>query len=370
VAGFSSDRCKEYSPIRDYAAIGDCHTAALVGRNGSIDWYCPGRFDAPAVFCRLLDAEKGGFFQLAPAEASSSEREYRGATNVLQTTFTTSSGQMRLTDFMALEPRTRTREGCDVAVSRRILRLVEGLSGDIDVALQFRPTFDYARAGCEVSLVANVGAAARAGKDTLILACADVDLQPDGAGGLQGKMHIAPGERRWVVLTCGNEGNDSREALRPSGCDQQLARTLSYWEHWAAHCTYQGPYRSEVLRSALALKLLIYEPTGAIVAAPTTSLPEDIGGVRNWDYRYTWLRDTSLILYALMTIGYQAEAKDFLQWLRRTHEAEARSGLQIMYTVTGERDVREMDLKHLNGYRCSRPVRIGNGAARQFQLDI
>lgn len=350
-----------YNPIAEYAVIGDCHTAALVSRTGAIDWYCPGRFDAPAVFCRLLDADRGGFFLVAPREVRATERRYAGPTNVLETIHRTPSGQVRVIDLMPIYPRQEHREGYDVGCYGQILRLVEALEGDAEVEVVLKPTFGYAQARSELELVGS-GAIARAGGEHLRLTVDGVELEP-ASGCVVGRLRLHAGQRAWVQLTS-SKGQPCQE---PSECDKRLASTLDYWRGWAKSCTYQGLYHDQVLRSALALKLLMYEPTGAYVAAPTTSLPEEIGGVRNWDYRYGWLRDASLILHALTSVGYREEAVDFFSWLRN---AAKRGDPQIMYAIDGRRDLSETTLEHLEGYRGSRPVRVGNAAFCQRQVDI
>jgi len=358
-----------YAPIADYAVIGDCHTAALVSRDGSLDWYCPSRFDGPAVFCRLLDAARGGYCRLAPTDRYTSARHYQGPTNVLQTTFATASGQVRVTDFMPVQGAAGAR-GADIGPARRVLRLVEGLAGSVDLTLTFKPTFDFARAATTLAVVAERGAVARAADSVLTLACPSVTLAPAAAGTLQGQLRVRAGARHWLALTSPADASDAAAPLDVGDADAALAATLDYWQRWAARCTYAGPYRAAVLRSALTLKLLTYEASGAIVAAPTTSLPEEIGGVRNWDYRYTWLRDSSLILFALLAVGYEASAADFFAWLERVYLAADSASLQIMYTIDGGRSLPEVTLPHLAGYRDSRPVRVGNAAAQQRQLDI
>jgi GH15 family glucan-1,4-alpha-glucosidase len=360
---------RPYPPIGDYAIIGDCHSAALIARDGSVDWFCPGRFDAPAVFCRLLDADKGGYLRTAPSGSFSVERRYCGPTNVLETTFSAQGGRVRATDLMPIHQRTSGRQGYDVGASHRLLRRLEGLQGEVDLTLEFKPTFDYARAQTRLEPRPGAGAVAQAGGRYVTLACPGVHLEA-GERGLFGRLRLRPGEQCWVVLTHAEDPDRAEEALRPVRCEEQLARTLRYWEAWADQCTYNGPYRDLVLRSALVLKLLSYEPSGAIVAAPTTSLPENIGGERNWDYRYAWLRDSSLILYALLTIGYGDEAADFTHWLEQTVGSDPTRKPQIMYGIDGRRQLPEEILDHLDGYRGSRPVRIGNAAAEQRQLDI
>ncbi len=360
-----------YPPISDYGLIGDCHTAALIARDSSVDWFCPGRFDAPAVFCRLLDAQRGGFLRSAPTEAFSVERRYQGQTNVLESVFSTTQGRVRATDLMPIYRRSAHRRGYDVGSSNRVLRLLEGLAGEVELELAFRPTFDYARATTRLELRPGAGAiATAAGAQWLTFGCRGIDLEPTGAGELRGRLRLRAGQRQWLVLTCVPDAAQAEQALAPTTYEQLLAGTLAYWRRWADDCTYRGPYREQVVRSALVLKLLTYEPTGALVAAPTTSLPEQVGGERNWDYRYTWLRDSSLILYALLTIGYLDEAADFRHWLEDTVASDTTAAPQIMYGIDGRRELPEQILDQLDGYRGSRPVRIGNGAAGQRQLDI
>lgn len=349
-----------YRPIGDYAIIGDAHTAALVSRDGSIDWCCWPHFDSPAVFCRLLDARRGGYFQITPSGPYRTSRSYVGATNVLATTFHTDSGQVRLTDFMPAEQRGSHGRGEDIAASHRLLRLVEGLVGNVELEITFRPTFDYARARTSID-VYNGGAVAR-GTDQILRLGAQVCLSAAADGGVRGRIHLRQGDRTWVTLTDQLDGDlgDPQAALDA---------TLAYWQQWIERCTYHGPYEVQVRRSALALKLLTFEPTGALVAAPTTSLPEEIGGIRNWDYRYTWLRDAALILHALQTVGYHDEAMDFFEWLEALC-LSSEDNIQIMFRLDGRRELPEQELSHLEGYRGSRPVRIGNAAAGQTQLDI
>jgi alpha,alpha-trehalase len=356
-----------YRPIRDYALVGDGHTAALVAKDGSIDWCCWPRFDSPAVFCRLLDARRGGFSQLCPAAEFEVSRAYVGTTNVLAADFKTEGGSARLTDFMPVERLTESHRGEDIAPSYRILRLVEGLSGSVEMEVSFRPTFDYARAETSLSPCEG-GAVATAGREALALSCA-AEMRPDETGALAGRFKVREGERVWVALNYFTDAQGKEVKPPPAEADEDLKKTLGYWKEWWHACRYEGPYSEHVRRSALVLKLLSYEPTGALVAAPTTSLPEEVGGVRNWDYRYTWLRDSSLILYTMLLLGYHDEAKDFFGWLdalgipRKKH-------LQIMYTLEGKSFLPEERLEHLEGYRGSRPVRVGNAAFDQTQLDI
>jgi GH15 family glucan-1,4-alpha-glucosidase len=363
-----TDEERGYRPVRDYALIGDAHTAALVSSDGSIDWCCWPRFDSPAVFCRLLDAGKGGWFQVRPAQSFAVTRAYSGPTAVLATTFSTDDGQFRLTDFMPVERLTESHRGEDIASGQSILRLVEGLAGSVEVELSFRPTFDYARARADITLREG-GAVARSGGETLLLSC-PAQLTLDDAGTVRGRFRVSEGERLWVTLFYHADSAPGEVGLlRPDG-DRELERTAGYWSEWWSDCRYDGPYSDLVRRSALTLKLLTFEPTGALVAAPTTSLPEEIGGVRNWDYRYTWLRDSSLILYALQLLGYEEEAEDFFGWLDKLCITCRDHRLQIMYTIDGGSHLPELTLDHLEGYRGSRPVRVGNAAFEQMQLDV
>ena len=356
-----------YRQIGDYAIIGDAHTAALVATDGSIDWRCLPHFDSPAVFCRLLDARRGGSFRVGPSGQFTSSRSYAENTNVLVSTFQTDAGRIRLTDFMPVEPRTADRRGEDIASSHKILRLVEGLAGEVEVEVSFRPTFNYARAHSSVTAYAS-GAIAQSDRESLVLIC-PVRLDFDSSGGLSGQTRVAAGQRFWVQLGRRAEAKPDLSPLQASNADAELARALKYWRDWEATCRYAGPHRELVRRGALVLKLLTFEPTGAVVAAPTTSLPEAIGGVRNCDYRFTWLRDSSLMLYALQTLGYHEESMDFFRWLESLC-IKCQGRLQIMYTINGDAHLPERTLEHLEGYRGSRPVRIGNTASEQLQLDV
>jgi GH15 family glucan-1,4-alpha-glucosidase len=360
-----------YGKIRDYGIIGDCHTAALVSQNGSIDWYCPRRFDDPAVFCQILDAEKGGFFKISPLGEFSSRRQYLKKTNILENTFSSEKGEVRLSDLMPVFSRTVSSRGHDVGTSRRILRLVEVTRGQMELEVVFFPTFDYARGNTLMAIEPNFGIVAHEEGHFLSMASPDTDMHFNVKDGLSyGRLAAEEGEKHWFVLTHADDPDRVRELSSSTQCENQLERSRKYWEDWSARCTYRGPYRDEVLRSALTLKLLIYEPTGAIIAAPTTSLPEEIGGERNWDYRYSWIRDSALILYALVSIGYREEAADFFEWLQEIHHDRPSRDVRVLYSIDGRQSEKEAILGHLDGYMHSRPVRIGNAATEQLQLDI
>jgi GH15 family glucan-1,4-alpha-glucosidase len=359
------DHKVRYRPIADYAIIGNTHTAALIASNGSLDWCCCPRFDSPAVFCKLLDAEKGGAFRIGPAQRHTSSRSYVETTNILTMTFSVDGGKFRLTDLMPVNDAPAAHDEQPGSGQTRILRRVEGLVGECEVEVEFFPSFDFGRAPHRIEILSD-GVLARSDEASVFLH-SPVPLHVDGRGGVYARFQIRAGEQldfsaeyRLGVAECYSD---------PPDVSYYLSKTLDYWHNWASHCTYQGPYRELVLRSALVLKLLTYAPTGAIIAAPTTSLPEEIGGVRNWDYRFTWIRDSSLILHALMATGFHEEAHAFFGWLE-TLCIKCCGDLQIMYTVDGETELPEQTLDHLEGYRASRPVRIGNAAAGQKQLDI
>ncbi len=360
----SASAC-DYRSIRDYAIIGDGHTAALVSVDGSVDWCCWPQFDSPAVFCRLLDATKGGWFRVGPAGRHSSLRSYSGLTNVLTTTYESDEGTFRVTDFMPIERHPARRKGRDLQPSGRILRRIEGLSGRSRVEVAFRPTMDYGRAPAQFELHP-LGVVARANREVLSLSC-PAQFHIDEGGVARAEIEIAQGERTSIALLYDAEAPAAERAAKRLEAD--LKTTLHFWEKWLGSCIYEGPYADAVHRSALALKLLIFSPTGALIAAPTTSLPEEIGGGRNWDYRFTWLRDSALTLHALETIGYYDEAINFFEWLESLN-LHNRGKLQIMYTIDGDADLPERDLNHLDGYCGSRPVRIGNAASNHVQLDI
>jgi alpha,alpha-trehalase len=345
-----------YRSIGDYGAIGNGRAVALVSTDGSIDWLCLPDMDSDAVFCRLLDAGRGGWFRVGPTADSTTSRRYVGDTNVLATTFTTDSGSARLVDLMP-PPGDQPEPS--------VLRLVEGLDGEVEIEVVFRPTLGFAQTDTEVHPTED-GALARCG-DHWIELVAPGAFEPDGGGGVRTRRTVREGERFWVTARHG-EGDPAPAGDRQDP-DAVLAQTLRFWEAWSEQCTYHGDYRPQVLRSALALKLLAYSPTGAVVAAPTTSLPETIGGERNWDYRYTWLRDASLIIFALRAIGYRDESEQFFDWLIGLCLLR-RDRVQIMYRIDGGTELPERTIAGLEGWRGSSPVRVGNAAASQVQLDV
>ncbi|TME02906.1 MAG: glycoside hydrolase family 15 protein [Chloroflexi bacterium] len=354
-----------YLPIEDHGIIGDLHTVALVGKNGTIDWCCIPAFDAPSIFGALLDAEKGGFFSIAPQNTPEMRQNqyYLPETNILITRFFTLDGVGEITDFMPIQPaKEHTRH-------HRIIRAVRVVRGSLTFELTCRPAFNYARDTHTVHLSPH-GAAFRS-TDVSLGLFSSVPLEEDSHDGVHATFTLQQDQWAYFLLESTGDQESEPPHLSPAQYQKILQETKHYWRTWLAQCRYQGRWREMVKRSALALKLLTYAPTGAIVAAPTTSLPESMGGERNWDYRYTWLRDSALTIHSLLLLGFHEEAEAFVGWLRaRASELKEDGSLQTMYTIHGGHDMTEITLDHLDGYRHSRPVRIGNGAYTQLQLDI
>jgi GH15 family glucan-1,4-alpha-glucosidase len=353
--------------ISDYALLSDCHSAALVSRDGSIDWCCFERFDASPVFARILDWQRGGHFRICPAQAYRVTRRYLPKSNVLETRFETDGGVLTVTDCLAIRESSVAGEAGSVEPYQQLIRLVHCEAGQVSVRFEFAPRFDYGLTTPQLTQLAPDLAEVHGGADALLL---QSDLLPvcDEFSGCASVHTLQAGDQASAVLTYARPHRLRQQRLEPATIRRRVAATHDFWIQWAGQCTYEGPYREQVVRSALVLKGLTHSPTGAIVAAPTTSLPEFVGGVRNWDYRYTWLRDASYTLYALFTLGYTDEATEFMRWLKHTTAGSAEE-LQAVYGVGGERLIPEFELTELEGYRGSRPVRIGNNASRQFQLD-
>jgi len=328
--------------------------------DGSIDWLCLPRFDSPSLFGALLD-DAAGHFSIRPRAPFSVDRRYAPHTNVVETTFRTAAGRAVVRDLMPVAER-----GGEAVPEHELLREVEGLEGSVEFEIEYRPRPNYARDPTRLDdgEVLGVRCALPGGLVTLR---ADVDLYV-GATSAAGRLRIRGGERRYLSLTFDRDAPAVLVGLGEAA-RSRVEHTVGWWRAWSDRCTYDGPHRDAVVRSALALKLLTYAPSGAIIAAPTTSLPEVVGGVRNWDYRYCWLRDASFTLRALFGVGYAEEGMAFLSWLlhatRLTHPE-----LQVVYDVFGGTRIDEQELPHLAGYADSRPVRIGNGASGQFQLDV
>ena len=356
-----------YPPIGDYGLISDMHSCALVSKAGSIDWCCLPRFDSAAAFCRILDWEKGGYFQVAPLEVRSVTRRYVPDTNILETTFHTDTGVAKLTDFMPTHPHARPESPLEHGFNSQLVRILECVSGSVRFSVEFFPRFDYGSIIPYAALHNPNFGYAHGGADGLSLYCS-APLR-EVPGGFTAEGLLRTGERMYAVATYLSLYPHAVRDLHESDLEHQLEETTKFWQDWSALCTYHGEYREDVLRSALTLKALTYAPSGALLAAATTSLPEAIGGPRNWDYRFTWIRDASFALYALFILGYTAEARAFKDWLEWSTVGRARD-LQAMYGLGGERRLTEIQLPNLEGHRGSAPVRIGNGAYSQFQLDI
>ncbi|HWB86258.1 MAG TPA: glycoside hydrolase family 15 protein [Bryobacteraceae bacterium] len=358
-----------YQPIEDYGIIGDLHSVALVGKNGSIDWCCLPRFDSPSLFAAILDDQKGGRFSIAPADDDVSVKQiYLPETNVLVTRFFTGSGMAEVTDFM---PIGRESGGETEQDSRQLVRMVKVLRGPMQFHLECRPAFDFARRPHEVRVSPEGRNAVFASAQKQFGFKSSHALARDG-GGVVADFALESGEQAVFALRHREGRADASLAAEPIDGEGLLAETVRFWRGWVSKSRYQGRWREIVTRSALVLKLLTYLPTGAIVAAPTTSLPEEIGGVRNWDYRYTWVRDAAFSVYSLMRLGYTEEAGAFARFIQeRTKKAQPGEGpLNVLYPIDGDCDTREECLDHLEGYRGSRPVRLGNAAVGHLQLDI
>ena len=354
---------ESYKRLRDYGIIGNLHTIALVGVDGSIDWYCYSHFDSPSLFAAILDSSKGGAFRISTQSYATRNQFYLPDTNVLITRFLTREGVGEVTDYMPIA------RGKGEVQRHRILRQVEAVRGNVPFQLECFPAFDYGRQGHETK-VGEAGAQFVTPGACLTLA-GFVPLRKAGKG-VEADFRLKEGESAAFVL----EGSElprpiDEVRLGPPEVEEAFRETVAYWRHWIASCTYRGRWREMVNRSALVLKLLTFAPTGAVVAAPTASLPEEVSGERNWDYRYTWIRDAASTIYALLGIGFTGEASAFMTWLSGRITGQRTSGpLRPVYRIDGSEAMREEVLDHLEGYRGSRPIRVGNAASDQVQMDI
>lgn len=351
-------RTAENLPLREYAAIGDGRCVALVARDGSIDWLALPNLDSPTVFAALLDVERGGYFSLQPACPFRTERRYLPETNALETTFFTDGGCVRVTDALTLP------EGGGLVPFRELQRRVDGVSGTVPMRWRLEPRFGYAGWPCKLELRGGVPVAS-VGADALGLLSFGAGEVEVGEGAIGGRFEVSASSSAVLALVYAHQ-----EPLVLPSEDELTARfeaTCASWRRWVENRTYDGPWRSAVLRSALALKLLVYAPSGAIAAAATASLPEEIGGARNWDYRFSWVRDSAFTIEAFLRLGCPAEADAYFWWLMHASQL-TQPRLQVLYRLDGGARVRERQLP-LAGYRGSRPVNIGNGAAEQRQLD-
>jgi GH15 family glucan-1,4-alpha-glucosidase len=351
-------------PIHDYAAIGDGRTVALVGRDGSIDWLCWPRFDSPSIFGAILD-QNAGCWGLAPIAPYRVERRYVDETNVLETRFDTAAGTLVVTDLMPVASEEDKRRL--LLPDHEILRVAECVRGEVELEMRFAPRPDYGRRRGRLRNAGPLGVRVEMGADLLVLRT-DIPIDITADGQVRGHARLRAGEASHASLTF---ADDWPAVLPPLGewSRAAIARSVAWWRDWASRLRYDGPCRETVIRSALALKLMVYAPSGAVVAAPTTSLPERIGGDLNWDYRFCWLRDASFTVRALFGLGCSAEAHAFVHWLLQATRL-TQPELRILYDVHGNEPLDERVLEGLGGYRGSRPVRIGNAAAGQRQLDV
>jgi len=350
-----------YQPIENYGIIGNMRTAALIGMNGSIDWFCYPYFDSPSVFAAILDDAKGGRFQITPTDENATCRQfYWPDTNVLVTRFLTPDGIGEVVDYMPVGlPHDR----------QKLIRRVTVTRGTMRFRIICQPAFNYARTAHDIRLSEH-GAAFHTPELSMGLST-EIPLEISGSGVATEFIMNEEETSVFIFDEIRSGGGSSAVPLSIGVSEMMFQNTVDYWHRWLRQCTYTGRWRETVYRSALALKLLTFEPTGAIVAAPTASLPEGIGGERNWDYRYTWVRDAAFTLYALMRIGFRDEAIGFMEWLhQRIYEHEPNTPMQPLYGIDGRHVITEETLDHLEGYRGSAPVRIGNAAYKQLQLDI
>jgi GH15 family glucan-1,4-alpha-glucosidase len=351
--------------IQDYAAIGNGRSIALISRFGSIDWLCWPRFDSASIFAAILDPNIGGCWRIQPTDQSEITRRYIEDTNVLETRFRTASGTVVLTDFMPVT--SEEEKSRHLWPEHEIIRLLRCEHGQVRLEIELLPRPNYARMGVRLIDAGALGLRLEIGTNLLIFR-SEVHLTVEDQSRIKGTIVMNAGESVSFSLSFATESPAVIPSLRDL-VDEKLQVTVTWWRKWVAQSNYDGEYERQVTRSALLLKLLCYAPSGAIIAAPTASLPESLGGDHNWDYRFAWLRDASFTVWALFGLGYEEDAEAFVNWLLHATRL-TRPELRVMYDVFGERPRKEEVLEHLAGYRDSKPVRIGNGARDQFQLDI
>lgn len=355
---------EKYQPIENYGVVGDLNTVALVGLNGSIDFLCFPDFDSPTVFSSILDAEKGGYFRISPKDEESRPKQlYLPDTNVLLTRFLREGGVGEIVDFMPVE---------SLYVGKELIRMVTCVHGKVDFVMACKPRFDYARATHTVEAKSDreyvVTSDSNPGDKIRLVST--VPLQLDG-NDLHASFTLTTGQQALFMLEYVTDYAGAGPDALKEFVERSYHDTINYWKGWVSQSKYRGRWMEIVHRSALVLKLLISQNHGSIIAAPTFGLPEEIGGMRNWDYRYTWIRDASFTIYALLKLGYQKEARDFMKWVeQQCNDIGNKGRLSLMYGLDGRKDLFEIELKHLEGYKQSYPVRIGNGAYDQVQLDI
>lgn len=352
-----------YRPIENYGIIGDLSTVALVGLDGSIDFMCFPEFDSPSIFAALLDSNKGGYFKISPENGDVKNKQmYLPDTNVLLTRFLSPDGVGEATDFMPVE---------ELFEGKELIRRIACIHGDLSFKMECRPRFDYARVShsTEVRNEREIIFTSDGTDKSVIRLRSDVPMKSEGSDAVA-EFHLTTGQKATFMLEYLSDSSPEVSDIEEFS-SRALFDTINYWKSWISKCLYRGRWTEVVNRSALVLKLMIHHKHGSIIAAPTFGLPEEIGGVRNWDYRYTWIRDASFTIYSLLKLGYQKEARNFINWVeKQCDDIDDAGSLSLMYGIDGRKELHETELGHLEGYKKSSPVRIGNGASSQVQLDI